>query len=326
MKNLDGFYDRIVLINVSVVGNIMKKLDESNLDIRHLQMFVAVMRLGNMTQAANMLNIKQSTISHAIDKLRTIFGDPLFIRSGRGITSTPRADELLPEIEALLAHYHRLKRPPEFNPADAEIVYTIAANDFLRDEIIPVFYHHLYPLVSRLKLTIIPADLPNLILLQEDKADMVISSFRPDSNYIMSRRLFNTHDLCFYDSKQRNAPKTIQDYASADYICPAVIVDSCQMSLPDEKYKKPFMREKTVLNTPSFASAAKCLSHTTALSIAPVQLKDSLFDGFAYTELPYDSSASIYLQWHRKNQNSRKHYWVRQQLFYVIQKRFSVYI
>lgn len=304
----------------------MKKIDDANLDIRHLQMFVLVMNIGNMTQAAATINVKQSTISHAMDKLRVIFDDPLFIRSGRGIIPTPRAEELLPEVEALLQHYHRLKRPPEFDPAQAEIAYTIAANDFLRDEIMPAFYRHIHPLVKRLQLQVLPPDQPNLHLLQEEKADMVISSFRPDSTYIMSRRLFSTHSLCFYDDTQRRAPKNLQDYVSADFICPAVIVDSCKMSLSGEQQGKPFIRERTTLITPSFASAAACLPQTDALSIAPVQLKDSLFKGLAYTELPYDSSADIYLQWHRKNQNSRKHRWVRQQLFEVIRKKFSSYI
>lgn len=304
----------------------MKKLDDSNLDIRHLQMFVAVMNLGNMTKAATVLNVKQSTVSHAMDKLRTIFDDPLFIRSGRGIIPTLRAEELLPEVEALLAHYRRLKRPPEFNPSNAEITYTIAANDFLRDEIMPFFYHHIQPLVRQLSLTVIAPDQSNLKLLQKCKADMVISSSRPDSTYIMSRRLFLTKNVCFYDAKQRQAPKTPTDYAEAAYICPKVIVDSFSMEMSDVKGSYLDIHKRTTLTTPSFASAAICLHGTTALSIAPVQLKDTLFRGLAYTELPFDRITPVYLLWHRKEQNNRKHCWVRQQISDVVKEKFSAYI
>lgn len=301
----------------------MKKLDDSNLDIRHLQMFIAVMELRNMTQAATALNIKQSTVSHAMDKLRMIFADPLFTRSGRGITPTPRAEELFPEIEALLAHYRRLKRPPEFDPSRAEIAYTLAANDFLRDIVIPDFYRHIQPLVSRLRLTVIPPDSPNLTLLKEGKADMIISAFRPDSTFIMSRRLFTAQDVCYYDSDYRTAPVTIQDYADADFICSKVVVDSSDIDFADTASKRILLRDRTTLKTSGFSGAAACLKHTTALSIAPVQLKETVFKGFAYTALPYDSTMPIYLLWHSKNQSSRKHAWTRRQLFEIINKNIT---
>lgn len=301
----------------------MKKLDECGLDIRHLQMFVAVMTLGNMTEAANTLKVKQSTISHAMEKLRTVFSDPLFIRSGRGIIATPRAEELLPEIEALLEHYRRLKRPPEFDPSGTEMTCTIAANDFLRDAVIPDFYRQIQPLVARLRLTVIPPDMPNLTLLKEDKADMIISAFRPDSTFIMSRRLFTAQDVCYYDSDYRAAPVTIQDYAAADFICSKVVVDSGDIDFSDTASKRILLRDRTTLKTSGFSGAAACLKHTTALSIAPIQLKETVFKGFAYTALPYDSTMPIYLLWHSKNQNSRQHTWIRRQLFKMIDESLS---
>lgn len=322
MKNLDDFAIEYPFITLFMVGCLMKKLDEANLDIRHLQMFVVVMTTGNMTQAAHSLNIKQSTISHAMEKLRMIFADPLFIRSGRGIIPTQRAETLLPEIEALLEQYQQLKRPPIFTPSEASITYTIAANDFLRDEITPIFYRQIKPLVKCLRLTIIPADLPNLTLLKEEKADMVISAFRPDSSYIMSKKLFSTRAVCFYDSNQRQAPQSLQDYTKADYICPAVIADSFTIDKKNEEYSKHFIRHQATVITPSFASAAACLRQTDALSIAPIELKDSLFSGLSYTELPNEHCSDIYLLWHIKNQKNNKHLWVRQQLAAMVKQHF----
>jgi DNA-binding transcriptional LysR family regulator len=48
------------------------------------------------------LGLSQSAISHALSRLRDVFGDPLFIRRSHGLEPTKRALELGPRIEALI--------------------------------------------------------------------------------------------------------------------------------------------------------------------------------------------------------------------------------
>lgn len=301
----------------------MRQLDNSHLDIRHLQMFVVVMDCGNMTEAARKLNIKQSTISHAIEKLRTIFDDNLFIRSGRGIVPTPRAEELRPEIVALLAHYQRLKRPPKFDPSQATIEYTIAANDFQRDAVIPELYKHLKSRAKEVRLTVIPSGKADSEILRNKNIELVISSLRPDNTDVISRRLFDISCLCFYDSACREAPETIDDFIDAKYILPSIVADCCSQEYLMNNDKPVSIKDKMVINTPSFNSAATCLAGTDALSFAPAELKHSCFRNFSYTQMPCDNQATIYLLWHKKHQENEKHKWVRQQVFAVANNRFD---
>src|SRR5579871_2525803 len=51
---------------------------------------------------ADQLALSPSAISHALVRLRDIFGDPLFIRRSHGLEPTQRALELGPRIEALI--------------------------------------------------------------------------------------------------------------------------------------------------------------------------------------------------------------------------------
>src|SRR5215469_5901896 len=46
--------------------------------------------------------LSPSAISHALTRLRDVFGDPLFIRRSHGLEPTQRALELGPRIEALI--------------------------------------------------------------------------------------------------------------------------------------------------------------------------------------------------------------------------------
>jgi len=53
-------------------------------------------------EVANHLGLSPSAISHALTRLRDVFGDPLFIRRSHGLEPTKRAIELGPRIEAVL--------------------------------------------------------------------------------------------------------------------------------------------------------------------------------------------------------------------------------
>ena len=55
----------------------MSKFDWSDLDARLLQLLVAVVEVGSITGAAQRLGVTQSAVSHLLDKLRVITGDPL---------------------------------------------------------------------------------------------------------------------------------------------------------------------------------------------------------------------------------------------------------
>ncbi len=54
------------------------------------------------SEVSRRLGLSQSAISHALTRLRDLFGDPLFIRKSHGFEPTRRAQELRPRIEALL--------------------------------------------------------------------------------------------------------------------------------------------------------------------------------------------------------------------------------
>ncbi len=72
---------------------------------RLLQLLVAVVEAGTITGAAQRLGVTQSAVSHLLDKLRAITGDPLFVKSGRGIVATARAEALAAQARELLASW-----------------------------------------------------------------------------------------------------------------------------------------------------------------------------------------------------------------------------
>lgn len=71
-------------------------------DLNGLRVFEALYEEGGATRAALRLSLTQSAVSAALGRLRKVYGDPLFTRTGRGLAPTLRAQELRPVIgEAL---------------------------------------------------------------------------------------------------------------------------------------------------------------------------------------------------------------------------------
>lgn len=80
----------------------MNAIDISRIDLNLLVVFEAVYREGTVTRASEMLHLTQSSVSHALGRLRRLFDDPLFQRTHHGMQPTARARELYPPVLSAL--------------------------------------------------------------------------------------------------------------------------------------------------------------------------------------------------------------------------------
>lgn len=76
----------------------MNNMHNGDLDLNLLPVFDALIRVKNVSRAAEELSMSQSAVSHALKRLRDFFGDPLFLKMGSGMQPTPKALELLPSV------------------------------------------------------------------------------------------------------------------------------------------------------------------------------------------------------------------------------------
>lgn len=80
----------------------MNAIDITSVDLNLLKVFEALYEEGGASRAAIRVNLTQSAVSAALRRLRALYSDPLFTRTGRGLSPTSRACEIKPVIvEAL---------------------------------------------------------------------------------------------------------------------------------------------------------------------------------------------------------------------------------
>jgi DNA-binding transcriptional LysR family regulator len=71
-----------------------------SLDLTLLLVFLGLLRHGKAATVAGELGLTQPAISHALKRLRTVFGDPLFLRRPQGMEPTSVALALQPQVAA----------------------------------------------------------------------------------------------------------------------------------------------------------------------------------------------------------------------------------
>ena len=108
----------------------MNAVNISSVDLNLLVVLDALLQEGSATRAAARLHVTQSAVSSALRRLRDLFGDPLLVRRAHGLSPTPRAARLAPELSDLLGRTRALLAgEPSTDLAATTRTFSIACSD-----------------------------------------------------------------------------------------------------------------------------------------------------------------------------------------------------
>ena len=296
----------------------MSNFDWLDLDARLLRLLVAVVDTGSITAAAQRLGVTQSAVSHLLDKLRGITGDALFTKSGRGIVATARALTLAERARELLGDLERFAQSEAFDPARWQTTFTIAANDFQRDALLPALMQRLRQSAPGVVLRVIASDVPTPDMLRQQHCQLIISPRPPEGTDIVQKRLFEDRYRVFYDERVRTAPQTRQEYLDAEHV---TVLYAPQRPLDlDRHLQAQGIQRRFRVMVPGFAGLPSFIEGTPLLSTVPGLLSQHLMRGLAHAEVPLPCPAMpMYMIWHLRHQQDAAHRWLRSQLEAVAQ-------
>lgn len=121
----------VMILDITIV-----KLSE--LDLNLFLVLLAVLEEGSVTRAARRLNVTAPAVSNALGRLRLALGDPLVVRSGRGITTTDRARKMLPQLrEALGTLADVADRGETFRPTESTRTFSLVCADSEQSSVLP---------------------------------------------------------------------------------------------------------------------------------------------------------------------------------------------
>ena len=107
----------------------------SNIDLNLFVVFDAIYTEGNLTRAGEIIGITQPAVSNSLSRLRTLFNDPMFVRTADGMVPTPVAQNIVGSVrQALGLIRSSVQESESFDPLDLWLVFSL---DYLK-----------YPLLS----------------------------------------------------------------------------------------------------------------------------------------------------------------------------------
>ena len=94
-------------------------------DLNLLVVFDALMQVRNVTRAGARIGLSQPAVSHALNRLRHMLKDDLFVRTPGGMEPTARAREIAPLIGAAIEQIEAaLNLGTGFDPATSTATFT----------------------------------------------------------------------------------------------------------------------------------------------------------------------------------------------------------
>jgi DNA-binding transcriptional LysR family regulator len=110
----------------------------SKVDLNLFIVFEAIYAEGSITRASLKMNLTQPAISHALNRLRQLFDDPLFERQGHVMVPTPLARSIIDPVRQSLRGFEvTLNGVERFEAASSERSFSLALRDVLEASVLP---------------------------------------------------------------------------------------------------------------------------------------------------------------------------------------------
>ncbi|HEX8190650.1 MAG TPA: LysR family transcriptional regulator [Pyrinomonadaceae bacterium] len=142
-----------------------------DINLRQLQSFVTVARLGSFTRAARLLHLSQPALTKQVRQLEGTLGVRLLDRTTRAVEPTRIGQELVPVVEQLLREIDAVVVNTKELAAKSRGVVRVAALPSISSSIIPVAVSRFQ--VSYPGISVIPRDVLDQPIIKMVKAEAV---------------------------------------------------------------------------------------------------------------------------------------------------------
>ena len=252
------------------------------LDFKLLLVFQSLLRHRRATAAALELGLSASAISHALARLRRLFGDPLFRRLPHGLEPTRHALALADRVDALLRDGREtLGQVNLFSPKTARRDFRLAAPDHLGAILAA-------PLLSRFR-----KDAPNsrfglgiglgddaLEELRRDRIDLALGQFQSGLGGFQATPLYDDRYVLVARRGHPDLKTKVSAKAFERLEHVAISVAGDFRVLTDAQFRQLGLSRRIVATVPRFTTAFDAVSRSDAVAIAPERFARAQADVF----------------------------------------------
>jgi DNA-binding transcriptional LysR family regulator len=270
---------------IIITGMNVTDLDANLLLVLHL-----VLQERSATLAARRLHLTQSAVSNALARLRTRLGDPLLVRTGRGLAPTPRAEQMAPLLAAAFADLERAVGREGFDAATCTRTFTFAdSEEFSQLPRLARVFEERLPLAT---LDLVVSEDP-FVALAAGRADVALGPEGMRGPGLYRRPVYEERAMRVV----RRGNPAWRRAARPDADLPQIAVEVTDAA----RARIPPMRGRIAIRVPTFLAAALAASETDLVATLPVGLAKSLAPVLGLRVLAIAAPARrVALYWHAR--------------------------
>lgn len=298
----------------------------TRIDLNLLATFDAVATAGSVSGAAIQLNLSQPAVSHALNRLRRVTGDRLFVRSGHALVPTPLALSMQPQVRGILETARTMLARQDFDPNRDERNFRIAASDYAALTIVPKLLQSLRRDAPNTVFEISPVSGATMEELECGETSFTFWGAKPPKQPFEAEHLYDENFVGIIWNRHPLAQagvSTLEDYLAYPH---ASVTFGTGTENPVEKALIELGHQRIVRFTGHSVSGNLAAIRETDLVMAlPSRLvgfAETL--GFVKFELPFMVASFPYsIVWHRRTSTDPAHAWLRGQLLASVQGKLT---
>ncbi|WET39542.1 YbeF family transcriptional regulator [Citrobacter enshiensis] len=255
-----------------------------NIDLNLLTIFEAVYVHKGIVNAAKILNLTPSAISQSIQKLRTIFPDPLFIRKGQGVTPTTYATHLHEYIsQGLESILGALDLTGSY---DKQRTITIGTTPSVGALVMPEIYKAIRARYPQLLLRNIPiSDAENQ--LTQFQTDLIIDNHTYDNRAIHRHVLFtdSMELVCRQDHPLLSASLTEDTLNNAEHTL--LMLEGQNLHLLRQRVQEMFPERQVSFSSYNIFTIASLIANSDVIGMMPARFYALFSHCWSLKNIPY---------------------------------------
>ncbi len=281
-----------------------------------LRVFHAIAEENSLTLAGNRLGLSQPAVSYALGRLRAMFNDPLFLRSGNTMQPTSTALELREPIRRAMSSIQQaLSYGQRFDPASSARTFQITMSDIGEMVFLPPLCEKLRELAPNVHLEVSQLPLSQIEeALRSGRLDLAIGNLPTLKTSTHFQTLFQEAYVCM---TRKHAGETRRKLSVSEYLELAhVFVAAADNShrMVEDFLRARNMRRMIALQIPHFSVVPQILQRTDWAVTLPRRAAQNFNSSrhFSIFELPEAiPEVEVTVHWHADFEDSEANAWFR---------------
>ncbi|MDB5856197.1 MAG: LysR family transcriptional regulator [Herminiimonas sp.] len=290
----------------------------NDIDLNLLVVFNHLLAERRVAAVAKKLNVSQPAVSNALNRLRKLLDDKLFLRSPTGMEPTAFALQLAEPVAHALSTLHAaLNERATFDPATSARRFTLGLNDIGEINFLPKLMDKLNALSPNVSISTLRNTTVNLQdAMEAGQVDLAMGTLPHFKTGYFQRRLFKQRYVCMFRSGHifDKGSLSLDEYCSAEHL--VVVPPGSGHAEVNESIERKGIHRNVRLTVPHYVAVGHILANNANNMVAtvPESYAKQCAKPFGLTYVPHPLALpeiDINLFWHAKVHKEAGNKWLR---------------